>query len=104
MDTQDIQEMVRAVRKDAEEGSSAEELARKFATFAKKYPRLFAACSDVNFPLMEHLDHMLPLAKAVQTGGTKHEDATALVTDRLKKQYIDPLIANLPKDEKSTVK
>lgn len=93
MNVEHIRATVMRVRHEAEAGVHSKVLAEKHADFAAKYPHLFRACLDVNFPLLDHLDFVLSMVKAVEAGETQSAEATSQVADRLKKQYIDPLIA-----------
>lgn len=62
------------------------------AKFVEDYPKLFEACLNDDFPLLQNLDYMLEMMTVLNSEKISVEDADKEVYGKLSDQYVVPVL------------
>lgn len=93
MEAEDIKRVCLEVRQSAIPRFQKElYFEKKYPDFKEAYPKLFKACLDPDFPLLDHLDYMLRVMTQMEKEKLGVEDADRQVYDTLRERYVTPVI------------
>jgi hypothetical protein len=94
MDTKHIKNIVKDIRATSD---TLEEKTRtftaKYPDFVEKYPKLFAAALNPDFPL-QYFDMMIQQLDQLNNRTTTIDDADKVIYGKLREDYVEPLMKN----------
>jgi hypothetical protein len=95
METDIIKTTCIEIKEKVADGQSREVIQEVYADFAEKYPKLFEACLNPDFPL-DFLEYMLQMKHVVTSSNMSIDDADKVVYGKLQEKYVTPFIPNHP--------